>query len=423
MLIFLFTKIIDKNYFIFFEKMSKYPKCISKIKCASRPNMKYLVHLIIWSFARDILADLTDHYFNSNANLIYPLLMFFAEFIFGLIIYLYEKKHYLKRIHNDNAQFMGIELITNNISLKIKDNNYKICCLVIFASFFDFIEFTTSIELGNRFKNFSNNINGRLDGLLIIFDAIIYRYVLKFPIFRHQIFSLLIIAICLIITIIIIFISQENNIFSKSVELVLFIFLHCLILFYNSLVDIIEKYLFEYDYFNPFRILFLEGLLGFLFSLIYFIYKNPIHDLKNYFNQQNSINLALIIISFILYIILSGIGNCLRVVTNKIYSPMASTLSEYILNPLYLIFFFFLNKDFNLREKAEYAYFSINLILSIIISFSAFVYNEFVILFFCKLQHETYQQISFRANYMNDNRGSQILLDDDDDSNIEMTDL
>ena len=385
--------------------------------------MKYLVNLIIWSFIRDILEDVMRYFLDFNVGLTFALLKYLGEFIFGLIIYLYQKKHYLKRNHDDNAQFMGIELITNNISLEIKDNQYKILCLIIFASFFDFIEFIVATELENTLKNCSSSIDERLGGILIIFDAIIYRYVLKFPIFRHQIFSLLIIAICLMVIIATEFIFQDINIFFKYGEFVLILFLHCLILFYISFVDIIEKYLFEFDYFNPSKILFLEGLLGFLFSLIYCICKNTILDLKNYFIQRNSKNLALIIILFIIYIILSGISNTFRVVTNKIYSPMVSTLSEYILNPFYLISTLKLNNDFISKGKTNYYYFSINLILSIIISFSVFVYNEFVILYFCKLHHETYQQISFRANNMSDNRGSQILIDDDEDTIFEMTNL
>ena len=204
-------------------------------------------------------------------------------------------------------------------------NSWELNYLIVFASFFGFIEFIMSNELERTFKNCSSSIDERLGGILIIFDAIIYRYVLKFPIFRHQIFSLLIIAICLIIIIISEFFFQNINIFLKLGDFILFIFLHCLILFYSSFVDIIEKYLFEFDYFNPFKILFFKGLFGFLFSLIYCICKNPIPDLKNYFNQHSKY-LALIIISFIIYIILSGISNTFRVVTNKIYSPMAATL-------------------------------------------------------------------------------------------------
>ena len=380
--------------------------------------MKYLVHLIIWSFIRDILRDLTGIFLNFNVDLIYLILMFFGEFIFGLIIYLYQKKFYLKKNSNGVAQFMGIELISNNSIIDIKDNKYKIFCLIIFIAFFDFIEFITTIELGKKFKYCSVSFDERLGGILLISEAIIYRYVLILPIFRHQTFSILIIGICLIITIATEFIFQDVNIVLTYGKFVLFIFFQCIIQLFNSLLDIIEKYLFEYDYFNPFKILFLEGIFGLFFSLMYCIYKNPIPELKIYFNQQSK-NLAFIIISLILYTTLSGVRNSFRVVVNKIYSPMAATLSEYILNPFYLIFSLLLKKDFISRKKRSYGYFAINLILSMIISFSACVYNEFVILFFCKLQYETYHQISFRAE-SKCNSQRQILIADDEVTELEM---
>ena len=391
-----------------------------RIKCTLRPNMKYLVHLIVWSFIRDILENLMEVLLKFNVNLIYSLLMFFGEFIFGLIIYLYQKKHFFQKKDNSNAKFMGIELISNYNSLKLKDNKYKIFCLILFAAFFDFIEFTMITELERTFKHCSNSIDERISGILIIFEAIIYRYVLKLQIFRHQIFSLLMIGICIIITIVTEFIFQSVNLALPFKNFVLFMFFHCILQFFNSLLDIIEKYLFEYDYYSPFRILLLEGLLGFLFSLIYFIYKNPIPDLKKYFDHQQSYKVALTIISFIIYTILSGMRNSFRVVVNKIYSPMAATLSEYILNPIYLIFTLFLKDDFNSTVVEKYLYFLINFILSMIISFSACVYNEFVILFCCRLQYETYQQISFRSGFIYNSSGQILIANDDETTELEI---
>jgi hypothetical protein len=92
---------------------------------------------------------------------------------------------------------------------------------------------------------------------------------------------------------------------------------------------------------------------------------------------------------------------------------MAATVSEYILNPIYIICSLFLNDDFISNRKTNYFYFAINLFLSAIISFSACIYNEFVILFFCRLQHETYQQISYRANSLY-NRRHKLFIDEDD---------
>ena len=146
---------------------------MNKIKFASRPNMKYLVHLIIWSFIRHILVDIISEFLHFDLYLIYSFLMFLGEFIFGLILYLYQKKYFLKKNNVENAKFMGIELISN-IRFQINDSKYKILFLIIFTSFFDFLEISIVIELGTKIKKCSRTIDDRLGGTLIIFESIIY---------------------------------------------------------------------------------------------------------------------------------------------------------------------------------------------------------------------------------------------------------
>ena len=94
----------------------------------------------------------------------------------------------------------------------------------------------------------SNSLENRIRGILIIFDALFYRYVLKLQIFKHQRFSLYVISISLIITLIIEFIFQDINFFLKIGEFVLVIFLVIIQILFNSYIDSVEKYLLEYDY-------------------------------------------------------------------------------------------------------------------------------------------------------------------------------
>ena len=82
----------------------------------------------------------------------------------------------------------------------------------------------------------------------------------------------------------------------------------------------------------------------------------------------------------------------------KLYSPMARSLTDYFLNPIHFIIDFSLGNDFLNKGERNTAYFVINLILSIIISICGCIYNEFLILFFCGLEHETYDQVSKRAS-------------------------
>ena len=142
-----------------------------------------------------------------------------------------------------------------------------------------------------------------------------------------------------------------------------------------------------------------EGFFGFTLSFFYSLYKNPLDVLKNYKNKEKRSNsdFGILIFCLIIYIILSGLKNSFRVITTKVYTPMTTTFAEYILNPIYNTVDFALVNDFKFNGNRNYAYFFINLIIGLIISFFGLVYNEFLILFFCNLDKETHQQISTRS--------------------------
>ena len=76
---------------------------------------------------------------------------------------------------------------------------------------------------------------------------------------------------------------------------------------------------------------------------------------------------------------------------------MVKTLQDYLLNPLYLIYYFLVRKDFTNNNVLDISYFILNIIISLIISFFGCIYNEFIILFFCDLERDTHDQISKRA--------------------------
>ena len=113
--------------------------------------------------------------------------------------------------------------------------------------------------------------------------------------------------------------------------------------------------------------------------------------------------------------LISGAKNFFRVVTNRIYSPMAKTLSDYFLNPVYLIYYYGACNDFTIKDKFDALYFSINFIISVLISFFGCVYNEFIILFFCKLERDTHDQISQRAKNMDELTKLVKFNDEDED--------
>ena len=92
---------------------------------------------------------------------------------------------------------------------------------------------------------------------------------------------------------------------------------------------------------------------------------------------------------------------------------MVTTLADYILNPLYLIYYFGALSDFKKNGKLGIVYFVLNIIISLIISFFGCVYNEFIILFCCGLERDTHDQISKRADInIPDNQIDLIKIDD-----------
>ena len=232
---------------------------------------------------------------------------------------------------------------------------------------------------------------------------------LKFEILRHQIFSLIIIFICLTIIIIFEYIANEQN-KEDSLSFSFILLIMSLYCFFISLKDIIEKYLLEYDFINPFKVLMLEGIIGFILSNIYtliiylFIYQNLLDELLEI--NYNSYSITLFIFFLILYFIFSGFKNTYRIITIKLFSPMTRTITDSFLNPILILYYFFLEDDFKINNIQKIYYFIINLILSFFIVFCGFVYNEFLVLFFCSLERDTYYEISKRAK----------KLDESDDS-------
>jgi len=83
--------------------------------------------------------------------------------------------------------------------MQSRDSTFKIYLLLFVASLFDFIEYIISVYYIPQFKLISKTLEIRLSSFLTLSAALSFIYVLKFQIYKHQIFSLLIILACLII--------------------------------------------------------------------------------------------------------------------------------------------------------------------------------------------------------------------------------
>ena len=369
------------------------------IKFALRRNLIYPLQLLLWNSAREVEINLIDYFFKYKDPIFYSLLMFLGEFLAGLIFYLYYKKLLTKEHKVKSSFIFKLGAIRSKKEI-VTDGKIKISFLLIFAAFLDLLIFVIFLYY-DKLINISHSLEQRFRGIFTIYLAIFYYYLLKFPIYKHQIFSLIIIGICIVIIIITEFIFMEFNIYMSCLRFIIVLILTFFALFVSSLCGIIEKYLLEFDQLSPYFILLMTGIFGIILSSIYNIYYNSFNHLAEFNKNLSTFESIMLILSFIVFIIISGGKNLFMLATIKIFSPMTSTFMEYILNPFYIIYIFFSRNDFLYQGKSNYIYFIINLITSLVISFCGLVYNEFLILFCCGLERDTHDQVSLRSNFEN----------------------
>ena len=295
------------------------------IKFSFRRNLIYPLQYIIWSLLRELLIMVNYLVINFESHEIFLSLMFLGELLGGAIMYCYERKIMKKKTEEKQEKyFMSIKLIEydkNEGDFFIPlDGKIKIIFLMFLSAFNDFVQFSiTTIEI-YKLKMLSYSINHRLYGISTISAFLFHVYALKLPVFKHHKISLLIIGICLIVVIIMEFIFETMKTFVTFIyvlkAVVYIIFSQVL----TSCKDSIEKYLFEFDYMNPFVVLMYEGLFGFLLSFLLFIHKNYFKDIEKFIEKKRGEpdgkkHIIALPFLFLSYIILSGGKNLFRIAT------------------------------------------------------------------------------------------------------------
>ena len=359
------------------------------IKIRTRYNLLYPLMLFVFSFLREVDSIFISR-LKFNDSLLLTFLMFLAEFIAGLIIFSYNLSFFKER---KKSTYKKIKLIQAKEEMKRPDSRLKIYFLIFMAAYFDFIEFIiTTIYISKYYSDASKTLYIRQRCILTLVTAFFCFYLLKIKIFRHQIFSLLAILVCLIMIIILEYIFEEipENKYDLTV-LLFFIFIDY---FFNSFIENIDKYLLEYNYANPFQILMFEGLFGLLFTILYSIKENPLVQLLNYDKDK----MIYLVICLFLFFLFSCGRNSYRIVTNKLYSPMTRTLTDSFLDPFLILYYFISGEDFKMEGITKYIYFSLNFILLIIIIIFGSIYNEVIVLFCCQMEHDTHSEITIRAS-------------------------
>ena len=320
-----------------------------------------------------------------------------------------------KNIYLSPIRIGQIILIANKSYIS-NDTKFKKVVLIIFACCFNFIgsiiRADDAINFGKKEEN-NNLLETRLRGIQIIISSLLCYYTIRINIYKHQKFSLIFISIFLLILI-----SLEIFISSNKLNKILALLICTISCLFRSLLDVVEKYLFDFDYTNIFLMLIYEGVIGIVLYPFFFLsnknYKEQGINLLNDIKELDWYFISFILL-LVLYIIISGLRNAYRVATNKYYSPMSRALFESTLAPLFFLynsFTYFNTKDY----EGYWVYFSIVIISLTIIAFFSLVYNDFIILYCYGLEYNTYSEIINRVYFPKNNVEDDIRDDDDDDS-------
>ncbi len=366
------------------------------IKFGFRKNLRYPLFLILLNICLDIIQYPIISSFKYTGYFILCALIFLSQFFSGLIPSLIFKIQ--NRKNNKKKYINGFKLLHSKEKIKKADNISRILLLLFFASYFNFtgtIVRRKYLQIKDNQKENGFFFEERLKGIQIEVSALLSYLTLNIKIYRHQKFSLITIFIFLILIIIIDAKDVESNI--------KYFLLSCFSNMARSFLDTIEKYLFEFNFLRPCSILLYEGLIGISLILVLLFIDNNINE-----EFKQSQNNAVLILLFILFLIFNAFKNMYRVLTIQYYSSMTRALAESILDPIGLLFFYFSNK-----KGISFNSVGLCILFLIIIAFCSLIYNDFLVLYCCGMEENTYLEINKR---LYSNLNNAILNESDRDS-------
>ena len=384
------------------------------IKVGIRNNMAYPFMYMLLIIIQRVVRILLEIFIQNDIFIILTLINFFSDFFFGVLI------SYLQKETNKSKsqkKILGINLIQNKgkNGPKLMDNYFKIFILIFFGCYFSFISSLLSKLFDALITDKSMLQNIKMRGLEIIFSTLLCYFTIRIKIYKHHKLSLFVIIICLITITGLEIILFHNK--YDSFELKIYYLILIFVSITYPLFDTIEKYLFEVDFINPFTLLIIEGPIEISLMLTTFLFDLPWNEITTIKNIliENNIYTYLSLFLLLLYFIISGFKNIYGMYTIKLYSPMVRALADFIKDPFLLIYHLFLNDNENIRLGSFF--FWINFLISLIVIFFSFVFNEFLILYFCHLEYETYPEIRNRGLILEDI--SELIENKDDNIKLE----
>ena len=357
------------------------------IKFGFRESLLFPSLFVLFLALRRIIKYFLENYVLNDKKVSFLLvfIMFLFEIIISSIFIFFRN---FRNKSGVKSQFMGIALNENSETSKAlerPDSNLKIIILTIFAAYFEIVGAISRRYLTDSETNSDiyDEFHAKYRSSEIFIASILCYFTLKIKIYKHQIFSLIIILVCLIIVFGTELIVKENLWFNLLITL---ISSTC-----RAFLDTIEKYLFDTNFIDIFKITLFEGIVDLIFSSCLYLFNKPQNELRQLFKlETKKFYIALILLT--IYAILSGFKNINRRYTVKLYSPMTRALFESILDPFFIIYGF--SQDKNKEDKNSLILFIVTLICSIIMVFCSCIYNEIFVLFCFGLEEDTHLHVS-----------------------------
>ena len=307
-----------------------------KIKIGIRKNILYPVFFMILVNALRIIRIIISYIINNKEIFVFlNLLMVLSNIILGTFFLCREKKQG-KDIEQN--KIMGIELIYNPQEMNKLDNCFKIYVLIFLDAFFELIGclrhryFLIFLNNSNILLSYDINVKTRE----IIFASILCYFTLGTKFYKHHIVSLIIIIICIIIILIFNILAQIIKDYYLGFT-TLALTLQIVIIICRVFSDIIEKYLFEFNFINPFQLLLLKGIMELFWISYFYLFQSAKEEIISLFDIELW-KIFLLIFLLVIHAVVFGFLNIYKLFTIKIYSPTTRILFDCLLD----IFFFFL---------------------------------------------------------------------------------
>ena len=286
--------------------------------------------------------------------------------------------------------------------------------LITFSAFIAF-EMLVNRNRGKNEKDDNNNtlvhnhIQLDVKNIQIVFSGLLSIFILKTRFEMHQGIAIGIIMLGLVIVNIVNILKLENrdNVFIGLGIIANF----CL----SSLLEVLEKYLMETHFIPPFKLKFLEGIIGLGIIITPAIFAIAGIDFESLKGKAGS-NLSLSVY-IVLYFLCELGTNSLNILTNFYYSPTQRSLTDVLTSFLWNIY---LSIFIPINNKLIFVPQIIGVVLGYPISFiGTLIYNELIVIHLCGMDKETKNEMLKRSKAEQIDLDSKLFMDnisEDEDS-------